>query len=204
MIYTDKWAFIHIPKTSGINLKLNAMKYLDNVKMPYDYKDPRRVKAEVVEHNPYWYWQEHILTDQQAFTIVRNPYYRAASLWHYTTQKYKMFLKKYQDPNKFIDFLNRPPDFKDSCWNYKTNQVDFIKSNNHQVCKVYKYETDLKNLQSYLKFPFLDTNLNSAEEVTPNKLDYDSFYQEDKTRIEFVNETYKKDFETFGYKMMDI
>ena len=204
MLYTDKWAFVHIPKTSGINLKINAMQAVPNAVMPYDYSDKFRIEAEVIEHNPYWYWQETVLSNQQAFTIVRNPYYRAFSLWFYTTRKYKMFNKKYQDPDRFIDFLNKPQAFKTGLWNYKTTQVEFIKSNNHQICKPYKYETDLDLLQDYLGFEFRNTNYNTIDKFTSEKIDVDEFYKNNKDNIKFVNDVYKEDFKTFNYKMIEV
>lgn len=200
MLYTDKWAFIHIPKTSGVNLKINAIEKIKDAKMPYSYYDKNRIEAEIIEHNPYWYWQEKILKNQQAFTIVRNPYFRAFSLWFYTTRKYKMFHKKHQSPNSFIDFLNKPQVFKSAYWNYKTNQVDFIKSNNNQKCKVYKYESDLNDLENYLGFKFTNTNHNTIDKITTEKINIDEFYNNSE-RVEFVNNTYKNDFIAFGYEM---
>lgn len=207
MIYTNEWAFIHIPRTSGINLKINLIKNNSDVRSLFNYNDDifkdLSLEERVLQHNPYWWWQRQgILKDQQAFTIVRNPYYRAASMYNLVTTRHANYFSDISFEEFFtVDWSSDSrwlTDMKEVMWRYNTPQVEFIKSDNTRICKIYKYETDLKELGNYLNVDITSTTYNNSSEF-----DIQEFYEEDATRIKVVNEIFYEDFKIFDYEILD-
>lgn len=206
MIYTDKWAFIHIPKTSGINLKLNAVRKLNDVKSPFVYKDNMFEDLTQVErgvqHNPYWWWQKKkIITTQKAFSIVRNPYDRAASFYNYVTSIHSHLNISFEDfyTNEGKTGIGWNFGREDIRWNYRTTQLEFIKPlPGKSYPKIYRYETDLQKLEAYLNLDITSTRLNSQPHF-----DVSEFYNIDRSRIELVNQLFEEDFDMFNYEIME-
>lgn len=204
MIYTKEWAFIHIPKTSGINLKSILIKNKD-VMSPFNYendmfKDWTQLERNM-QHNPYWWWQDSgVLTTQKAFSIVRNPYTRAASFYTYVTSLHpnipatlESFYTEEWRRNAGFNF-----ELEEIQWDYQTTQVDFVTpSDNKNYPKIYKYETELDKLQEYLNI-----DINSSRLNTQPSIDYKKFYN-DRSRVELVNSLFKEDFIAFDYEMME-
>jgi len=204
MIYTKEWAFIHIPKTAGINLKVNLLKNNSEIISPFPFKDDMFKDLTQLwrnqQHNPYWWWQKQgVLTDQKAFSIVRNPYDRAASFYNFVTAMHPRVTVSFED--FYLDEWNSLIgwDFRlDSVhWNYKTTQLEFMKPlGGDKYPEVYKYETDLLKLQEYLKVDITSTRLNSQ-----SLINFYEFYNADRSKIELVNTLFKDDFNAFDYKM---
>lgn len=185
MIYTDTWAFIHIPKTSGYNFRKNALIALPNVKQPYDLDNPDP-KIYRNAHNPYWYFED-LISDRFVFSIVRNPYSRIVSF-------YKI-AKRYGHKNceTMESWFNHTPE-PNRLWNHKTTQVQFLTGHDGSIIpNTYKMESDLLLLQSKVGFNFVETRLNSAPEPYDWK-DYMTPYL--RSEIERI---FKDDFEVFSY-----
>lgn len=209
MIYTDDWVFIHIPKTSGINLKTVLQKTLPGVKSPFNYNsgnmfiDLTQLERNI-QHNPYWWWKERgILKDQRIITIVRNPYHRALSFYRFVISLHQDMFRDVSIQEFYTtDWYSKSAwklDMTDVHWRYYTTQVEFLKGmEDNSKLDIYKYETDLMKLQDFFGVDITSTNFNSSE-----KYDYDSFYSEDTSRIEVINRIFEDDFRLLGYKMME-
>ena len=195
MIYTEDWAFIHIPKTSGINLKRNAEIALgDEVFKPYE----NTALGRVIGHNPYSYWEDQI-EDKWGFAIIRNPYERAVSAWLYlkTSSLLKQLPEKYNNLNLY-QFYTLMPDrftqFKNVEWGARTTQLSFIKNRAGKVsCETFRMEDQLTILETKLGFKFTHTKHNAMPSYNYN----DCLDSRSKLVIEQV---FREDFEYFGYR----
>lgn len=218
-IADNKWCFIHIPKTSGTNLttifpKERIVKYDDSncwdnfwadtdITDLLQFMDPIK-SCNISQHAPVYFWENiGILSDQKIFTIVRNPYAR--------------FFSWYQEMMRIINFFNLPfkhvsfEEFIDpkcqilplekfpynSFTNY-TNQIDYLmdKGGNPRVDRVYKMESDLNLIEK-------DFNITGINTFKINSLPYDKNYSKFYTSkmIDWVKDTFKKDFEYFEYDL---
>lgn len=218
-VINRNWLYIHIPKTSGTNLKelfLNSDNHIfENVYIKsksYDYwwnnlaltknvallKESYPILSKHIPLNIYEKFFDCIKL--KIFTIVRNPYSWAVSSYH-------EILKAFS--SEFFPEFDRALSFKE-VFNYKyfldiqssfpinlsVNQCDFLTSSDGQIrCdKIYKIEDDLQQLQQ-------DFNLKDVLTTKTNVGNYDRDYFKyyDDEMIEKVREIYKKDFETFNY-----
>lgn len=185
MIYTDNWAFIHIPKTSGYNFRKNALSSLSDVRQPYDLDNPNP-KIYRNAHNPYWYFED-LISDKFVFSIVRNPYSRMVSY-------YKIAKRLGSDDCETMEsWFNHKPD-ANRIWNHRTTQRQFLTARDGSViANTYKMESDLHILEKRLGFKFTHTKMNAAPDPYDWK-DYMTPYV--KSEIERV---FKDDFELFSY-----
>lgn len=194
MIYTDKFAFIHIPKTSGMSIKRAILNNCPNATlMPKETfgKTLSGPDWRVVMHYPYSYWED-IIKDKWIFSVVRNPFVRAASFYAYMktsnahrnrtahltfedlfTAEKRTFLGKYYIPTL-------------------TQTEILTDSNGIMISNVFKMEDGYAELENKLGF-----SINEKENVTPeyNYLDY-----YDERREKFILELFEKDFENFNYR----
>lgn len=180
MIYTKDWAFIHIPKTSGINLKANAEKYMEVVQ-PFDRhsKDFQVLKN---MHNPYWYFED-LIKDKWTFSIVRNPYTRIVSQF--------LFYKKngFQLDN-LTSFLQSK---KTGIWGSNSTQKSFLLNSKGEVIpEVFKMESELNILEKRLGFTFTQTKINTLPYY-----DYKEYLTKNDKKI--IEKVFREDFEQFGY-----
>jgi hypothetical protein len=191
MIYTKDWAFIHIPKTSGMNLKINAFNRLkETIIKPYEDTNV----GYVYMHNPYSYW-EYALQNKWVFSIVRNPFSRAVSLWKFCNEKKENFKKKFGYVEFYDFYINTSlKTLEGLTWGLHTPQHDFIKNKNGEIAvDVFKMENELHLLEEKLNFRFINTRYNSFE-----KYDYKTIYKDNKNK-RIVQEMYESDFVAFNY-----
>jgi hypothetical protein len=150
-----------------------------------------------VQHSPLHIWQKCGLYDnEKVITIARNPYTRFISHYNATLRTLGAYFEfKFPSPTEFIahkklNFLAK----LDPC-NYLINQIDYIKDINGQVkCdRIYKMETDLENLRQDFNLQDINANHNRAN----YNRNYANLYTDE--LIEFVQKTYKRDFEYFEY-----
>ena len=124
---------------------------------------------------------EHIFNNYLKFCVVRNPYDKIVSLYHY--RKPKMSFEK------FCKTCN--------CLNYKRYFI------NNESCIDYyiRYENleeDLKNLCEKLNIEYDKNNLpNYKSQHRKKNDDYRKYYNDELKKI--VYEKHKKEFEMFGY-----
>ena len=162
MIYTEDFAFIHVPKTSGMSIKKSiAMNCSDAAYMPTHQKnrfngdyhnksfndDWRRVM-----HYPYSYW-EPMLEDKWVFSVVRNPYVRAVSFYvFFVTSSWE----SYYFPSRYMKDLTFENMFSEKYWteHYKNptrvhqdglrlqimSQTETLTGSNGLVPNIFKYD----------------------------------------------------------------
>ena len=182
-----KKRFIHIPKTAGIAVS----KWIVDNKLPV-LIGPAGI-PKVVEGIPrayhktaQWYLNNGE-TGIEMFSIVRNPYDRAVSHYHYHLKKgsipslttFKEFVKQ-----KIAPGTGFQPQYTFICDD----------SGNLLINKFFKYESFESDIQKYLNCQNKITTIN---ESTPTDLNYQDFYTDE---LKFIIENvYATDFKLFGY-----
>lgn len=192
MIYTKDWAFIHIPKTSGINLKQRTIEHYKNI----DYVQHNDKITTETMHNPYLYWSD-IIKGLWIFSIVRNPFSRAVSLWKYCNEQRPAFQENfgYHDFYKFYT-SKELKQWKGKTWGVQTPQFYFLAGHTNNIAvNVYKMETDLQLLELKLNFEFTKSKHN-----TMLPYNYKEIY-DDKKNIMVIQEIFEIDFKTFNYNI---
>ena len=231
IIPEHKVVFLHIPKTGGSSVGNFLFKHYN---IPYKsflyfthgflmlpaYKDKTLTTLYNICHLPYLDTlrlakDSNIIIDStwNIFTVVRNPYYRAASAiffqpflecrYHMHTlntlnEKRKLFKKAY---NTFFSF----DPYENDYFSHRLPQHFLLETEKDKpLYKMYKYEEGLENILKKVFNLDLLTNLNlekiySSEYDSSPKTDYLSLFTRD--YIEKVNGYYYKDFEFCGYEM---
>jgi hypothetical protein len=188
MIYTDKFAFIHIPKTSGMSIKVSIKSNCPDAKyMPVDpFSEESTDWIQLMQmHNPYSHW-ESLVEDRWVFSVVRNPFVRAVSFY--------VFLKT------IYDFKDNLPDLtfeelytkKDNNFHIPTTtQTEFLTGTKGIVPNIFKYEDGYAEIEDKLGF-----KISHKMNVTPsyNYLDY-----YDESREKLILNLFEEDFENFNY-----
>jgi hypothetical protein len=192
MIYTDKFAFIHIPKTSGMSIKKSIkLNCPDAIYMPRNtFSTANFIPSEdwrIVMHYPYSYWELYT-QDKWVFSVVRNPFIRAVSFYVYLKTTYtssskftsltfeELYTKK---ENAHIDISS-------------TSQTKLLTgNNNNMVPNIFKYEDGYADIEDILGF-----KISQKINITPayNYLDY---YNESREKL--IINLFEEDFENFNY-----
>lgn len=211
-------SFAHHKKINSENLKV-----LENVSKKFWAEDPHSVFAKFSnqfpdiklfklwletdyfknihlcesQHAPLWIWQsEGIVKDHKIFTIVRNPYTRFISCCN-NVLKWAQPILPQMSLRDFIqsDFLKLVEDLP---YNHIKNQYEFLLDENQKikVDKFYKVETDLPKVES-------DFSLTNLTQTMYNQGNYKRNYSQIYTSetINFVQRTFKTDFDFFGYDL---
>lgn len=186
--YTDRWGFIHIPKTGGSSVEAVVK----------DYNTKR-----FINHSPLKYYPNE---DYFYFSIVRNPY-----TWLLSTY-FRNFKYNTNITITFYDYVKKAS----NNWSRLPipTQAYYIKEGETETRKVSyigKYETlydDINTILSKLNKPklesLLDYNTNPFPEYMEikKKKDYYLSFYEDSELLKFVNKYYRSDFENFNYNML--
>jgi len=207
MIYTDDWAFVHIPKTGGINFKLRTPKkqkrgefyYPENIKSPIYYWWHQPISYQI-EHNPD-------LKDIQWITIVRHPADRLVSFYFFIIKKMKELYET--DINiSFEDYIKNDglkilyednlggsgywPQFisEGGIWKLHNSQCSWVFEFDNVIS--FRMEDQLKELEDYVGFKFTNTKFNSIPHDS-----WEKYYTDEMRKI--VYERYKEDYQSFGY-----
>jgi len=204
MILRDpKILFVHIPKAAGQSIS----KYLqENISKPYDLNNPefgfRHNKdlknpgphnthhlfyKEYMEYN--WIWDN--INSYFSFAVVRNPYDRFVSAFHWRFEVFQNHTYK-----SFIE--NFSEDFRSDINRHFARQSDFITFNGKvMVDKLFYLEYDLpSNFTHFMgeKFGFSkpvdQVNKAHVKEKTPL----------DRATIDWINDYYDQDFKILGYE----
>lgn len=196
MICTKDWAFIHIPKTSGTNLKKRALEYYKNSSYIEEHHDS--IISETM-HNPYVYWR-NTLRNKWTFSILRNPFTRAVSLWKYCIEERPAFQKNFGYNNFYEFYTNEKIKiWEGKVWGVQTPQFDFIKNQENSIeIDVFKMENELHILESKLNFKFTNSKINSLAPYN-----YKEIYK-DKKNIKLIQEIFYIDFKMFNYDIKKI
>lgn len=230
MILTkEKLIYIHIPKTGGVSIESFILDYYGYERSVFNFTDGvgfNKVSSEkngrdtmypLMHFTLEWTEEEldkaHIPWDNSwtIFSVVRNPYYKFISglffsdhtsfSYHYHTlprDAQTMLI------NECVDTLLSKTDyFKNYHSNHILPQYKFFE-NSKLPCQIFKFEEGLPNIITKLGFEIKEDfphklNIFKTKRIPrPNYKDILTPYL-----IEVVNEKYQKDFETFGYEMLD-
>ncbi len=186
MIYTKEWAFIHIPKVSGINF---MKRMLEQPEVINGHKGIIHIN-----HQPLQWWLDNktLNKKQYIFCFVRNPYARTVSLYnHMLTSGNNPGLPEFK---KYImtDVIDRKTPFGLN-FGFHWPQYKYIENDQGIDVKYYKMETELPLVEDYIGHIFTDTRYNEKQHA-PWQTYYDS------ETIEKINEKYKEDFTRFNYE----
>jgi len=185
MIYTKDFAFIHIPKTSGMSIKKSIELNCPDAKyMPEDmFSDEiNGIDWREVMHYPYSYW-EPLIQDKWVFSVVRNPFVRAVSLYVFLKNMYA-FKDKLTDLT-FEDLYSKKNKFA------TTTQTKILTGDISMVPNVFKYEDGYSKIENKLGF-----KIDQKEMVNP-KYNYLDYY--DERREKLILNIFEEDFENFSY-----
>ena len=226
LLIPEKTIFIHIPKTGGSSVEDFIMNY-------YGYKrnecllvhgfgiDLALGEAEFVPYPIMHYKLKTVLRIAEAnkstpdnswtiFSIVRNPYHRFLSelfFQHYTNLKYNYHMLPDNTKSMYLDSCIDEYFNHSSKKNYHSlhslEQYKFFEDVNINY-QIFKFEDGLENVIKKLGF--------EIKEKFPHLLDIPSYYNIPKPNyskmltpylVETINNKYQKDFEIFGYEMLD-
>lgn len=183
MFFSNSWVFVHIPRTGGTSFREQAIKK-PGIQIAYD--------RPLTKHNPLWTFS-HTFYIRTSYTIVRNPYERYASFWRQLTEigraecSFEQFVK-HDSFNEQLFFPDAPWDPDIHRWRINLPQVGYLDRNTHW----FKYETELKKLESCTGVSFTKTILNKN---TNN--DYSSLYTDELKQI--VYKRFEIDFDLLEY-----
>lgn len=189
MIYTKDFAFIHIPKTSGMSVKKSIEHNCPDAKyMPEDTfsKEINGIDWRQVMHYPYSHW-ENIVKDKWVFSIVRNPFVRAVSLYVFLT---KLYAHKDKLINLTFEELYTPQK-NDTLYLPTLSQTDYLTGSQGMVPNIFRYEEGYSALEEKLGF-----KIDQKENVNVN-YNYIDYY--DEKREKMILNLFEKDFENFSY-----
>ena len=158
-----------------------------------------RVYHYFIKHLPLNVWEKYsIYKNQSVFTIVRNPYTKFVSHYENTIENLKLFfnfekptLKQFINSGNINSIVSKLGHVY-----YQLNQVDYLTNlSGNIVCdKFYKMETDQENISIDFNLPNLNKSKINQREYNQ---DYSNLYDDE--LINWVQETYKRDFEYFSY-----
>lgn len=182
------YIFIHINKTGGTSVE-------KGLGLPLIHKTAREYKAEIGDQR----WQ-----DQFSFTIIRNPWDKVASQYHYRTMINETQLKKRPIPfNDWVKrvYIDQDPDYYNNPKSF-ASQVDWLTDSkgNFLVDFIGRFE----NLQSdWLK---ICAKINRQGLELPHKKksankNHRSYYNDESIAI--VADWFAKDIKEFTYAFED-
>jgi hypothetical protein len=200
---SNLFIFIHIPKTSG--------RYMKKIIIENNKFDKKINFHSVQNPSPMWIpSSDHISIKElkklinedylnyiKFFTIVRNPYNRLYSLWHFLkygdTEKDNIPLStgSFYLPEDFKKFIEYYCEGDYDCHYIFQSQLFFIKGEELSNIKILKYE-DRNLINQFLN--------ESKIEIKPNNVkqkNYMDFYTEEMK--EMVYNKLKEEFTTFNY-----
>ena len=196
MIYTDNWAWIHIPKTAGVNFR-DRVGHQPGVTIARE--------RSYFHHQPLQWWLNNgtLNSSQFMFTFVRNPYARIVSLYNHLAtgpnnpdlSPFKKFIMEDLDEGIIRSFKGPRVDKKiliemfDLLW----PQYKFIENDQGIDVRYYKMETELPLVEKYVGYIFTDTRNN--EKPHPP---WETYYDNDTK--EKVEDFFREDFKRFNYE----
>jgi hypothetical protein len=213
MYITNKFVFIHIPKTGGNSFQNQILKHTNEIKTVEGHQDGEDrfgIKGDFTKHkhqtlNTYLkvFNEKNInISNLEFVTIVRNPTNRLISFYfspHRTIIEKKKFLKKSQFIHKDIEFDES--NFIEFCNNLPT-QSEYLGSEiPSSQLTILKFENYTNEVSSFLKrynIDFEESKLNPSKSRNKQKVTSDKSLM---IRLEkIIKQTkHKEDFIRFNY-----
>lgn len=206
--------FIHIPKTAGASV-------LQVIKKNYKYS--------IITNNETTYTNYHSTLDHAAnfispynsnfyiFTIVRNPWSRAASWFHFrkevlrkglksivvgkhtkkVVEDYNLIIKEYNIMNE--DFNNWIELYYNSKWDHtwfslNDTQSSWLQSTMFNVDNIIKFENINASINDV---PMFQNKPLPLYNISPVKYDYANMYNTESKKL--IDKIYQEDIDTFKY-----
>lgn len=188
--HTQKWAFLHIPKTGGVSI----------TDVLYQQPNTEYV-LESNHHSSIKYFPE--MESYFVFTTLRNPFYRFLSgYYHHQRPEGNNEWNYIRDYKSFVNDVVMNNTLVSETMNYLITNGE---SNSKKVNHFIKFE----NLKNEFNFILKTLNINSkiyhfnknhvSSKYILNYEIYNSIYKENPWLIDFVVNYYKVDFETYDY-----
>ena len=226
VLLNEKIIFIHIPKTGGVSIENFFIKLYEYKRNPlllnHGYGLFRNSKDDGFTIYPHMHCtlsqvtqivkQNKIQIDNTwtIFSIVRNSYFRFISdLFYQEDMPFKYHYHTLPEANKksFINYWTDKYFNYDPNLNYHSNhslpQYKFFENCDLEY-KIFKFENGLDNIIKSLGFNLtnpLPRDLDPAIVYNIPKPDYKDLLT--KHLVEIINQKYSRDFEEFGYEMLD-
>jgi len=200
MIYTTEWAWLHIPKTAGINFR-ERVGYEPGVTIAdINISNAIACGENHFNHQPLQWWLDNgtLNLSQFIFTFVRNPYARIVSLYNHMATSgnnpnlspFKKFIMEDIDKGLRGGIVDKRVKF-DFAW----PQYKYLENDQSIQVKFYKMESELQQVEELVKYIFTDTRIN--EKPHPP---WETYYDSDSR--EKVEDFYMEDFKRFNYGLL--
>jgi len=215
IIHSLKTVFIHIPKAGGTSVEscicdfplfkykmVNKYNWYGNLKTDdFHYELDHSTMAFMKKNCKYF--KNHFYS----FTIVRNPYARLVSEYHYCKYQYSRFIKNIDTFRDFVFELKSK--FTYVLENKEKNHYlvshylpQYIFTHNYKKVQIIKDIFKLENINNdweiIKKKINIDSDLQKVEKYSSKfKYNYEDYYTEELKDI--VYELYKDDFTIFNY-----
>ena len=216
IIHSLKTVFIHIPKAGGTSIEtiicdfplfkynmINKYVWYGNIKNDkLKYELDHSTMAYLKKNCKYYHGSFY------SFTIVRNPYSKLVSEYHYCKYQYSRLIKNLDTFESFIYELKDK--FKDIIRDKECNHLyvshylpQYYFTHNYKKKQIIDDIFKLENINE--DWNIICSKLNIKKDLikveknsTNHKYNYEDYYDDDLKNI--VYELYKDDFEIFDYK----
>jgi hypothetical protein len=216
IIHSMKTIFIHIPKAGGTSIEtilcdfplfryqlVNKYNWYGNIKNDETKYELDHSTMAYLKRNCKYYDNSYF-----SFAIVRNPYARLVSEYHYCKYQYSRFIKKLDSFKDFVYELKDKFDYvlknKESDHLYVSHYLpQYLFTHNYRkikiVNKIYKLENLNEEWSDICEILEIDKELVRTEKnASKFKYNYEDYYDDELKSI--VYEMYKDDFEVFNYE----
>ena len=189
MIYAidHKIVFYHVPKTGGSSitywLENNNLGLIANIKPMHAHPTSIATNNFVTNFPVNW-----------SFCVVRNPWDRWVSWWHYWKFMVKRFDHSFEEYTENF-FTGQYKDLTGGEYGPNIPQIHFSR-HVHEVLRYENLEEDFKKVQDKLN---VHTPLEKRGNVSKGKPHYSHYYTTPRL-VDLVSEYYKEDIAEFGYK----
>jgi hypothetical protein len=216
IIHSIKTIFIHIPKAGGTSIEtvlcdfplfryqlVNKYNWYGNIKNDETKYELDHSTMAYLKKNCKYYDNSYF-----SFAIVRNPYARLVSEYHYCKYQYSRFIKKLDSFKDFVYELKDKFDYvlknKEKDHLYVSHYLpQYLFTHNYRkvkiVNKIYKLENLNEEWTDICEILDIDKELVRTEKnASKFKYNYEDYYDDELKSI--VYEMYKDDFEVFNYE----
>jgi len=216
IIHSIKTIFIHIPKAGGTSIEtvlcdfplfryqlVNKYNWYGNIKNDETKYELDHSTMAYLKRNCKYYDNSYF-----SFAIVRNPYARLVSEYHYCKYQYSRFIKKLDSFKDFVYELKDKFDYvlknKEKDHLYVSHYLpQYLFTHNYRkvkiVNKIYKLENLNEEWTDICEILDIDKELVRTEKnASKFKYNYEDYYDDELKNIVYM--MYKDDFEVFNYE----